>query len=84
MNYRSICIFVVVCVVSALIGVSLSEPQNQSKAKNTKRNPKNRSPLRRDGVVPDVIDSVPKDKITVKYSSGLEVKFGNELTPTQV
>ncbi|CAG2177760.1 unnamed protein product, partial [Oppiella nova] len=80
----SICIFVVVFVVSALIGVSLSEPQNQSKVKNTKRNPKNRSPLRRDGVVPDVIDSVPKDKITVKYSSGLEVKFGNELTPTQV
>ncbi|CAG2176915.1 unnamed protein product [Oppiella nova] len=42
------------------------------------------SPLRRDGVVPDVIDSVPKDKITVKYSSGVEVNFGNELTPTQV
>ncbi|CAG2175169.1 unnamed protein product [Oppiella nova] len=42
------------------------------------------SPLRRDGVVPDIIDLEPKDKITIKYSSGVEVNFGNELTPTQV
>ncbi|XP_054157290.1 protein D3-like [Oppia nitens] len=42
------------------------------------------SPLRRDGIVPDIIDSVPKNKITIKYSSGVEVNYGNELTPTQV
>ncbi|CAG2122252.1 unnamed protein product, partial [Medioppia subpectinata] len=42
------------------------------------------SPLRRDGIVPDVIDSVPNDTITVKYPSGVEVNYGNELTPTQV
>lgn len=34
-------------------------------------------------VVPDVIDSVPKDKVEVKFGD-LEVNFGNVLTPTQV
>ncbi|XP_054157291.1 protein D3-like [Oppia nitens] len=42
------------------------------------------SPLRRDGIVPDIIDSIPKDKLTIKYPSGVEVNYGNELTPTQV
>ncbi|RWS26985.1 phosphatidylethanolamine-binding-like protein [Leptotrombidium deliense] len=33
------------------------------------------------GVVPDVVDVVPTN---VRYASGVEVKMGNELTPTQV
>ncbi|XP_053203920.1 protein D2-like isoform X2 [Panonychus citri] len=36
------------------------------------------------GVVPDVIDTIPINTIEVKYPSGAEVKFGNELTPTLV
>lgn len=36
------------------------------------------------GVVPDVIDSIPTHTVEVKYPSGAEVKFGNELTPTVV
>jgi len=36
------------------------------------------------GVVPDVVDSVPAHVIELKYPSGVEVKLGNELTPTQV
>jgi phosphatidylethanolamine-binding protein (PEBP) family uncharacterized protein len=36
------------------------------------------------GVVPDVIDSLPKHVIEIKYPSNAEVKLGNELTPTQV
>lgn len=35
-------------------------------------------------VVKDVIDSVPLNVCEVKYSSGVEMKMGNELTPTQV
>ncbi|XP_072934590.1 phosphatidylethanolamine-binding protein homolog F40A3.3-like isoform X1 [Epargyreus clarus] len=36
------------------------------------------------GVVPDVIPKAPTALVTVKYPSGVEVKEGNELTPTQV
>jgi len=35
-------------------------------------------------VVPDVVDTVPLNVIEVKYPTGVEVKLGNELTPTQV
>ncbi|CAL4066469.1 unnamed protein product, partial [Meganyctiphanes norvegica] len=35
------------------------------------------------GIVPDVVDSVPKEKIEVKFGD-VEAAFGNVLTPTQV
>ncbi|CAG2177251.1 unnamed protein product [Oppiella nova] len=35
-------------------------------------------------IVPDLIDTVPKDLIQIKYPSGVSVQLGNELTPTQV
>ncbi|XP_050544055.1 phosphatidylethanolamine-binding protein homolog F40A3.3-like isoform X2 [Daktulosphaira vitifoliae] len=35
-------------------------------------------------VVPDVIPVAPKGKIQVSYPSGVNVDYGNELTPTQV
>ncbi|XP_032526491.1 phosphatidylethanolamine-binding protein homolog F40A3.3-like isoform X3 [Danaus plexippus] len=35
-------------------------------------------------VVPDVVPKAPEAEVTVKYNSGVEVNFGNELTPTQV
>ncbi|NP_001166821.1 phosphatidylethanolamine binding protein isoform 1 [Bombyx mori] len=35
-------------------------------------------------VVPDVIPKAPAALLQVKYPSGVEVKEGNELTPTQV
>lgn len=35
-------------------------------------------------VVPDVIDSLPKEPAEVSYPSGVKVEFGNELTPTKV
>jgi len=35
-------------------------------------------------VLPDVIDVLPPNVIEVRYSSGVEAKLGNELTPTQV
>ncbi|KAJ6223682.1 hypothetical protein RDWZM_002227 [Blomia tropicalis] len=35
-------------------------------------------------VVRDVIDTVPLHVAEVKYGSGVEMKLGNELTPTQV
>ncbi|XP_033163617.1 protein D3 [Drosophila mauritiana] len=37
-----------------------------------------------DDIVPDVLDAVPADTINVIYGDDLEVKQGNELTPTQV
>ncbi|XP_043653727.1 protein D3 [Drosophila teissieri] len=37
-----------------------------------------------DDIVPDVLDAVPAGTIKVAYGDGLEVKQGNELTPTQV
>lgn len=36
------------------------------------------------GVVPDVVPKAPSAGISVVYPSGVEVKEGNELTPTQV
>ncbi|XP_055678084.1 protein D3-like [Lutzomyia longipalpis] len=35
-------------------------------------------------VVPDVVASAPNKPIEIKYPSGVEVNFGNELTPTDV
>ncbi|GAB0097631.1 Phosphatidylethanolamine-binding protein [Sergentomyia squamirostris] len=35
-------------------------------------------------VVPDVVASAPESPVEVKYPSGVEVNFGNELTPTDV
>ncbi|XP_055714901.1 protein D3-like [Phlebotomus papatasi] len=35
-------------------------------------------------VVPDVLSSAPENPIEVKYPSGVEVNYGNELTPTDV
>ncbi|XP_017082727.1 protein D3 [Drosophila eugracilis] len=37
-----------------------------------------------DDIVPDVLDAVPAETIKVTYGDGLQVKQGNELTPTQV
>jgi len=37
-----------------------------------------------DDIVPDVLDAVPAGTIKVIYGDDLEVKQGNELTPTQV
>ena len=36
------------------------------------------------GVIPDVIDSVPKDVAEVSWDSGVKAEMGNILTPTQV
>ncbi|XP_041969058.1 protein D3-like [Aricia agestis] len=36
------------------------------------------------GVVPDVIPKAPVAFVSIKYPSGVEVRNGNELTPTQV
>ncbi|XP_055906082.1 protein D3-like [Eupeodes corollae] len=36
------------------------------------------------GIIPDVVDSVPEKIATVTYPSGAKVELGNELTPTQV
>uniref|UniRef100_A0A1L8DPV4 Putative phosphatidylethanolamine-binding protein n=1 Tax=Nyssomyia neivai TaxID=330878 RepID=A0A1L8DPV4_9DIPT len=37
-------------------------------------------------IVPDVLKEIPKNliKVSIKYPSGVEVNYGNELTPTQV
>jgi len=40
--------------------------------------------MEQNGVIPDVIDTAPPDTLQIKYSSGVEVNMGNELTPTQV
>lgn len=36
------------------------------------------------GVVPDVIDAVPRKLLKIEYASGAKLKEGNELTPTVV
>lgn len=40
--------------------------------------------MERDEVVPDVIDVAPVHLMEVDFASGVSVKAGNELTPTQV
>lgn len=40
--------------------------------------------LKTHGVVPDVIDNVPKAVLKVTYPNNLAVEIGKELTPTQV
>ncbi|XP_043266416.1 protein D2-like isoform X2 [Venturia canescens] len=40
--------------------------------------------LKTHGVVPDVIDNLPKDVLKVAYSGDLVVEIGKEFTPTQV
>ncbi|XP_059608530.1 protein D3-like [Phlebotomus argentipes] len=35
-------------------------------------------------IVPDAISSAPENPLTIKYASGVEVKYGNELAPTDV
>ncbi|KAF5286221.1 hypothetical protein FQR65_LT02233 [Abscondita terminalis] len=40
--------------------------------------------MEKESVVPDVIDVAPKELAEVNYPSGVAVKEGNELTPTQV
>ncbi|XP_055615676.1 protein D3-like [Toxorhynchites rutilus septentrionalis] len=35
-------------------------------------------------VIPDVVDAAPKELAKITYGSGVTVKGGNELTPTQV
>lgn len=40
--------------------------------------------LKKEQVVPDVIDNSPTKGIKVSYNSGVKVEQGNELTPTQV
>ncbi|XP_044750335.1 protein D3-like [Coccinella septempunctata] len=40
--------------------------------------------MNQESIVPEVIDVAPQGTISVTYPSGKEVKFGNELTPTEV
>lgn len=40
--------------------------------------------LKTHGVVPDVIDNLPKDVLSVTYPGDLSVDIGKEFTPTQV
>lgn len=42
--------------------------------------------FRAEAVVPDVIDELPEDllSLTISYPSGVKVELGNTLTPTQV
>lgn len=40
--------------------------------------------LQKEGVIPTVIDMKPTIALQVKYKSGVEALYGNELTPTQV
>ncbi|CAG0910012.1 unnamed protein product, partial [Darwinula stevensoni] len=42
------------------------------------------SKLKEDGIIPDMVSTVPPEVVQVKYPSGAEVKMGNVLTPTQV
>lgn len=40
--------------------------------------------LKKEQVVPDVIDNIPAKVVQVNYASGVEVEQGNKLAPTQV
>ncbi|GJQ70400.1 hypothetical protein Trydic_g22829 [Trypoxylus dichotomus] len=40
--------------------------------------------MEKEGIIPDVIDVVPKETLEVTYPGGEKVNFGEELTPTQV
>ena len=40
--------------------------------------------MEKHGVVPDVLDIVPKHVAEVTYDKGVKVQLGNKLTPTQV
>ncbi|XP_054157289.1 protein D3-like, partial [Oppia nitens] len=66
-----------------LITVCLCVDQNDSTQTQELKSNERRN-LIRDGIIPDVIDTIPKYKITIKFRSGVEANFGNELTPTQV
>lgn len=35
-------------------------------------------------LVPDILDSTPKEILKVSYNSGIDLNIGSELTPTQV
>lgn len=58
--------------------ISAASPVRESKAA------KMRQKLAQEKVVPDVIGAVPSSDVTIKYNSGVEVTYGNELTPRQV
>ncbi|CAG2171603.1 unnamed protein product [Oppiella nova] len=58
----------------------MSEEETESKIFANRRP----SLQRLDGIVPDVIDSVPNGVINVRYRSGVDINLGNEVTPTQV
>lgn len=40
--------------------------------------------LQTHGVIPDVVDKIPKGVLTVTYPNNLRVEIGKVLTPTQV
>ncbi|RZB39822.1 PBP domain containing protein, partial [Asbolus verrucosus] len=40
--------------------------------------------MQQDGIVPDAVEEEPSSKITISYSSGKSVEFGQELSPTDV
>lgn len=40
--------------------------------------------LKKHGVIPDVIDTVPESVLSVNYPNNITVEIGKELTPTQV
>lgn len=40
--------------------------------------------LLKENIVPEIIDEKPAGQLKIKYNSGVQVDYGNELTPTQV
>ena len=51
---------------------------------NSQESSKLKEKFEAEKVIPDVIDSSPTNCIVIKYATGVEVRLGNELTPTQV